>query len=559
MFRPKKPDAPLNQRLPKQQSLTEDTLQFLQSEASSRRGCTWEMPFQPPGAGIYMITVRLGEDQSEPVWTYYRGDDAQAQVLWRHTTGDVNLVFNLCSVESGGAASYSAVTMNPTQNLPHNQPGPSTSPPSTTRTTLDLHMQPPTATLRDLTPVSAQNQQQNQGMGGGTPGGMAAGMPGKTAIMQGDLANMQIPTLLQSIQMSKMTGCLQLQAAGSQAAIFFEDGNPTHATTPETAGDQAIVEMITWEDGSFHFYPNERTMDRTVKRRVETLLMEGITLLDQNKYCKDLGLRPQSYVVRKHSNITEEEFRTALTRGAPIDIALQTKFYAQIDNSSTLLDILRRMPMVKNEWVPLMFNMLACGLAGVTDTPPAGVSVAPLLNIPPFEIDRAAIQGVVRQLTRPETGILAYPVLIYLLEIEFAKCAALGMPLSVLVFEPKLRVGDNMQPLPMQFIRELMRRLDQLKRPFDGLGHFEMFDYAMFLPNTPAKSAKVFAVRLMEIFGNDPFIPRPMGQLILYTGIAAAPEDTQELPVLLAAAREAKKRAVESGNLITSFRENPAR
>jgi hypothetical protein len=542
MYRPKKPDIPLNQRLPKQQSLTEDTLQFLLSEASSRRGTTLELPFQPPGAPLYLITVKLAEDASEPTWTYMIGDDARAQVLWRHMTGDVNLVYNLCSVESGGSASYTAVTPNPSAtNQPKSAPTPP--PDKHNTTTLDLHGQSASSTLRDLQPVSNR-----------TTGSM-----GKTATMQGDLSNMQIPTLLQSVQMSKMTGWLQLEGSGTAASIYFEDGLPTHATTSETIGDQAIVEIITWEEGSFHFYPNESSTERTVKRRVDGLLMEGIALLDQNKYCKEKGLKLQSYLIRLNPNISEEDFTSALTRGAPLDLAKQKKFYSQIDNASTVLDILRRMPMIKNEWVPLMFNMLACGLVTLSDTPPAGVVIAQALNIPPFEIDRAAIQGVVRQLTRPETGILHYPVLIYLMELEFAKCAALGMPLSVIVFEPKLKVGDQVQALPIQYLRELMRRLEQYKRQFDGLGHFEMFDYAMFMPNTPAKSAKVFVVRLMEIFGSDPFIPRPMGQLSLYTGIAAAPEDTQELSMLLAAAKDAKRHSVESGNLISLFRENQTR
>ena len=87
------------------------------------------------------------------------------------------------------------------------------------------------------------------------------------------------------------------------------------------------------------------------------------------------------------------------------------------------------------------------------------------------------------------------------------------------------------------------------------IGHFETFDYALFMPNTQTKTAKVFAARVMEMLSADPFVPRPMGQLTLYFGISCAPEDTMDLPTMLSAAREAKRRGCESGSPVTTGKE----
>lgn len=539
MFRPNKSQAPTSHRLPKMQKILSETdLQFVLSEAGNKRGVTIEMPFLT-GQQSYMLTVLCTAESHEPVWTYYRGDDAHAEMLWRHPTGDVNLVLNLCASETGtGDAGYRAATVN-------------TLMPTTQK------LQEPSLgnTYSNLMSVNIR-EQVNQAASNVTSANQSApNSSSKTATLEGDLSNMQIPTLLQSINMSKMTGKLVIEDKGQQAAIYFLDGSPTHAVTDETNGDPAIVEMITWEEGQFHFYPNEQTTEKSVKRRVDSLLMEGVTLLDQNKFVRDQGVRSQSYLMRKNDRLTEEEFKAALMNGAPLDFESQKRFYSAIDNVSTLMDVLRRVPMIKNEWVPIMFNMLSCGLVGVTDTPPQGLAVAPLLSIPKFDIDRSAIQAVARSLVRQETNVLTYPAFLYFLELEFTKCAAMGMPLSLMVFDLGLRVGNATQPMPSNFAREVLRRMEAAKRPFDVLGHFETFQYALFLPNTPSKGAKVFAARLIEMLGQDSGVPRPAGQIALTMGISSAPEDTMELALMLSAAREAKRRGNESGGSVTLFRE----
>lgn len=516
-----------------QSQIGEGELQFLLSEAGNKKGATIELPFQP-GRVVFMLTVKLAGDNYEPMWTYYEGDDQNAKVLWQHPTGDIYLLLNLMGADAM-ADNYTAA-------------GPGSimaNAPNKTHGSIDTSQRP----QQEFSPTTTQQLPQPMN-----------GMPTakQVASVEGDLSNMQIPTLLQSINMSKMTGKLMVNSQSSQAWIFFDDGTPTHAVTAETTGDQAIVEMITWEEGQFHFYPNDKATEKTVKKRVDNLLMEGITLLDQNKFLKDRGLKSQSYLARKHASLTEDEFKSALGRGAPLDLATQKKFYSSVDNGSTLLELLRRVPMIKNEWVPIMFNMISCDLLTISDEAPAGVAVAPVVSVPPFDIDRTAVQGVVRALTRQETGIFSYPAFLYFIEQEFIKCHAMGMPLSVMVFEPALRVGDTLQPMPMQFVREMLRRIENLKRPFDVMGHFETFDYAMFLPNASSKSAKLFAVQLMQALANDSFIPRPAGQLSMTFGIASAPEDTHELPTLLSAAKDAKVRGREAGSMITAFKElNP--
>jgi len=242
MFRPNKQNTPGTYRLPKMQAiLGEGDLQFVLGEAASKRGTTIEMPFMT-GADSFMLTVLMSTDSNEPVWTYFRGDDSRAEMIWRHPTGDVNLVLNLCASESGSADGYQSVAR--TQLLPH-QSAP--------------QAQPGNASYTDLRNVGSDSQSGNRPPLSSNQ--ITSPGAGRTSTLEGNLSNMQIPTLLQSINMSKMTGKLCIEDKGQQASIYFVDGIPNHAITEESNGDLAIVEMITWEEGQFHFYPNEQSTE----------------------------------------------------------------------------------------------------------------------------------------------------------------------------------------------------------------------------------------------------------------------------------------------------------
>lgn len=512
-------------RLLKQQAMPSlNDLRFMLTEAQKIAGRTIEMPWfiNSMRSDCVMLTARVEASSYEPIWAMYKGDDTSAECLWQYNTGDINLVHSLALQAGGGDdvagaqdLSYAATKSEPLASQP--QPPPSASSPAkhTTSETLKLE---------------TNTRERSK------------------AILEGELENMQVPTLLQSINMSKMTGRLNITHDAAACNIYFHDGAPQHADSPENRGDAAIVEILTWEQGQFRFYPNEKSDEKTIKRRLDGMIMEGIALLDQVKFLNATGLTAESTLLRKHDRISDEQFREALLKGAPLDITIQRKFYDMIDNRCTLEDILRRVPMTKNEWAPVMFNLLSCALVSIG----VGTTATPI-STAATQIDRQAIQSVVRLLTRQETGIYTYPAFLFFAEQEFIRCAASGWPLSLVVFELKFLSGsgDAYEYLPMPIVRETGRRLDSIKRAVDTFAHFEVFDYAFLLPNTYAKSSRMFANRIIEVLTASPLgLPGPLS---IYCGIAGAPEHTQDLGVLLGSAKEAKSVAKESGQSIMIY------
>lgn len=474
---------------------------------ASKRKIIIELPWGLDGVANYVLTVQAGE--VDTTWSMFEGDVPNANPLWKHACRDLELIQNLI---------FQAV---------------------------------PDDMIRAITPAGMQKPDSVI-----TGSHAASAMPptdSSKASLQGRLENMQIATLIQSIQMSKMSGRLQLFDQGITSQIYFLDGTPVHATNAEGAGDAAVVEIMTWEQGDFRFFPEENTQERTVKRRVDGMIMEGITLLDQHKFLQKQGLKPDSYLIRKEQRISPDEFKTRVSRGAPLDLNAQMAMYELCDGRSRWQDLLSRRPMMKTEWVPLLFNLASCGLINILETSPFGNRAQGLAGV---DLDRGMIAGVVRALVRAETGIFTYPALQFFIEKEFAKSIAFGMPLSLIVFESRILLGDDVpQPLPIPALKEIANRVEGLKRPFDILAHYETFDFAILLPGATAKAARMFGYKVAESLLNVQLMPSQTQRLLLAGGIATAPEDTHDLGRFLAAAREAKNKAKEARVPLKAFSE----
>ncbi|MGL1733432.1 DUF4388 domain-containing protein, partial [Vibrio parahaemolyticus] len=63
--------------------------------------------------------------------------------------------------------------------------------------------------------------------------------------------------------------------------VFFQAGIPLHCALKDIRGDHAFLELITWKEGEFRFWPDETSRDRTINKRLDGMLMEGVSLLDQ--------------------------------------------------------------------------------------------------------------------------------------------------------------------------------------------------------------------------------------------------------------------------------------
>lgn len=539
-------------RLPKQPGLLQYAdLQFLMQEAEKMKGRIVEFPFTSGDRKIdYVLSAQcFGKDidpsgRMDPEWILTEYGAGQPKILWRHPTNDLTLLSNMISSAGGGDQLQDIV---PTEAL-YGSVG-----------------SPIGGATGAYTPVNTGGGSGGSAMspGGGVYGGgpimFEPPRPGAKATLEGDLAKLQVPNLLQSINLAKMTGRLDVRTRAEQSEVFFQEGNLVHCRVRETTGDNAIVELVCWQNGEFRFWPDERTDQRTCQKRLDSLLMEGVALLDQNKYLETAGLKLESScLVKKNAMISEEEFQARVAKGAPIALEPQLDFYELVDNRNTLAELLKKRPMSMTEWTPILFNLVSCGLVQITDQAPAQDRLARLKAL---GVDDNALQSVLKNLNRSETGILTYDAFIYFLDQEYLRYEYFNLPFSICVFSLGQRKGGESGPvesLQMLAVRRAMQRIQLIKRHVDYLGHYEMFDFGVILPNTNAAAAYAFANRISEVLREAPLSSdMDSRNLLMAFGVATIPEDCVDLDKLLITAKKARDYAKQYNKRVVLAREMP--
>jgi GGDEF domain-containing protein len=513
--------APRSFRLPKQSVVPNYTdIQFLAQEANKQSGRQVELPFSvTEGSQEFVVAVKVDHNVSlDPIWTLTAVTSSGHQVIFQHPEPDLSMVTNLvmsgcgCDLFSDNLASEAMMGRDTLSNLN------------------------PIGTGSAEVPVVNQTGSQHTHTQE-TNAVFDAPKPGVKATLEGDLTKMQAPNLLQSLNMAKMTGRLDVKDKNESARVYFDNGTAVHAEMKDAIGDEALIELVTWTAGEFRFWPDETTAQKTVKKRLDAMLMEGVTLLDQNQYLESAGLKLESCLVKRNAIISEQEFTARLQKGAPIGLQGQIDFYELIDNHSQFFDILAKRPMRKTEYVPILFNLISCGLVQVTDQQARSAGRG-------LGIDEGTLQSVNKALIRQETDILTYPAFLYFLQQEYLRYEYFNFPFSLIVFSLGHRKGGANGPveaLQMLAVKRAMQRISLVKRPIDMLGHYETFDFGLILPNSNAKAAGALAHRIVDVLREAPLTADmdPRGMVFAF-GVAGVPEDSQELDKLLAAAKGAR-------------------
>ncbi len=99
----------------------------------------------------------------------------------------------------------------------------------------------------------------------------------------GSLSEMSVVDLLQTIDVSRKSGVLNLASAvGDEGMISFDSGAVIHAAVEDLGGEDAVYRLLLWRDGTFDLeFCRVSLVERTVHRTTQALLMEGMRRLDE--------------------------------------------------------------------------------------------------------------------------------------------------------------------------------------------------------------------------------------------------------------------------------------
>ena len=497
--------------------------------------------FPPEGLMEYRLKVQSSPRGGDAEWSMFAGGGKSASMLWSYVSCDVLLVYNLVLQSTGAAQSpRSSSDKGNGGNMPRTE---------NTFYRLDAYEGSPTAIDPSLmaTRTTGGHPALVDIPDAGTPVVKAARPARSRGALNGDLAHVQMPTLLQSVLMAKMTGCLEVKRDDTEAEIFFVNGIPTHAACAHSGstGEETLYELLAWKDGDFHFEPDKCADEITIKQPLDSLLLQGMQLIDNDAYLANAGLRPGSIITPKHGGLSPQDFESIVANGAPLNMSIQKSFYQAIDGLKTAEQIARSMNLPRSRWVPIMCNMLRCDLITLN----AGMDGQKLISrLEPKVIDKRAIHNVMMSLRRADTGMFTYPAFLYFLEQEYFRAYRSASPLSVVIFQMRMKSQDPndpvREPLTFEALSEAVRRMSRVKRNVDLLSHYETFDYAFLLPNTKSVGVEAFIRRITKAVTEEPLVAGAARDTVEMTfGSACIPEDTLELSLLLSAAEVAKNAA----------------
>ncbi|MDZ4832643.1 MAG: DUF4388 domain-containing protein [Candidatus Melainabacteria bacterium] len=385
--------------------------------------------------------------------------------------------------------------------------------------------------------VPQQNAQNTGSQPGVRQSGPQAVHRKKMGVMEGSLADMPLHSLLNSIQNSRLTGRLSINSHDEMSEMFFEDGHVVAVHRPNQDGDEAFLELaMNSSTGDFKFFDSDTTPNKTIKMRLDALMLMAAALSDHTKFLDRQGLKPDSCLMRANATISEQEFEGKLNSLVPVDMSLQKRMYQMIDNKVLFSDMIAKCGLTRSVWTPVIFNLVSSGIVRIEnkteDQPPKNAALEHTGSN--LTIDLIALEKFSASMARRDTGIYTEIAFLFFLEHEFYRFHSYDTAFSIALF--KLAHAPGMPENGS--LRHALSLVKGTVRKADILGHYEGDDYAVILPHTDPNAALGLFNRLQSLLQQPPFAPN---EIILQIGIAGIPQDCQDLTSLLKIARFRKK------------------
>lgn len=458
-------------------------LEEICTKTMANANSTYELPFGDDTL-THILTVKREMTKGSWMWMFYRNNGFGTALEWSQFSHDADHILRLIS------------TSNP-----------------------ELGRKRPTSTMPELPEPAA-----------------AAPAVQQTGTFSGSLKNVQVSTLMQSINIGRMTGMLELLSPQDKACVYFLDGQPFHAVMRAAQGHEAIVQMASWNEGTFAFNEGHNTdIPHTVTRGLIGLLMEGATYCDYLEYLKKAGLTASSTLVQSKKFSSFEEFAAALKDGVEADLSLQQYIYEKADGRSSWALITRDLTNPKSELTTALFNLMNCGVIGVSTT---GNNLANRLRKAAL-VDWSAVQSIEQLLSRGETGFYTQAALWYFVRQEYFRYQAARTPFSFILFGVKNLSSGEFVALSSPAMAELKRGISGVKRDLDLICHHGAFAYAMLLPGADKDSALKTVDLIAEIVAPIKMADQySSSQFAFSATVASMPADGMTLEEMLGTIRQ---------------------
>lgn len=370
----------------------------------------------------------------------------------------------------------------------------------------------------------------------GESGSSSAGPAGSKSYSSGNLKESQIAGVLRAISVDQMTGRLELHHNGENALVVFDSGLPVHCQVNQYKGDEAMVELSRWHDGTYAFSAGTISPDRTISKRLDALLYEGAALRDLMQQLDKLGISEESQLHRTNDDLSAGAFIELMMKRPDIDVNLQKSIYGIADGKMSVRELASHLRLSPSRWIPVIHNLVSLGLLA------GPVAAANRHDL--GDVEWKLAEEALSQMTDINTGAVTYPFLLHLLEREFERSSRYQRSFSLILMELGVKdfvANAELERLPAEGIIEIAKMISTMKRKTDILGHYQEANLALLLPETGTELCRNIAQRLINVLASIKKSESNQGRGVAFSiGFASAPEDARELSALIGKAADTK-------------------
>lgn len=198
---------------------------------------------------------------------------------------------------------------------------------------------------------------------------MSGSLPGsRRTTLSGDLADMGVVDLLQTLEMGRKSGIAKLHDKQLEAKIYFRDGKVVDAEHGRLKGEEAIYRCLIWVGGTFEveFEPIDR--DEVILTSTQGLLMEGMRRVDEwGRLCEQLP--PLNTIFRVDGKLLAERLNEI-----PDELNGVLRLF---DGTRTLMDVVDESPFEDLSTLSTVTKLYFEGLLSIYETTVTPEAVVP--------------------------------------------------------------------------------------------------------------------------------------------------------------------------------------
>jgi signal transduction histidine kinase len=174
---------------------------------------------------------------------------------------------------------------------------------------------------------------------------------------EGELGCVRMLHLLQSLIEAKACGRLTVIGPDDVAELFFYYGTIVDATASASLGDDAVLEVLCWESGKYHFDQTEQAERQSIHSSFARIMQKDMELLFQANELEEKGLRPSSFICRQRDKLAENALEELMQQSVPLK-----RIFLATSQPLTVAELVERVRLPRAQFLPALSGLMGSGL-----------------------------------------------------------------------------------------------------------------------------------------------------------------------------------------------------